>query len=76
MAIKATHLRQNLYQILDKIINTGQIVEIERKGHILKIIPEKKKSKFLGLEKHQIVSGNSDELISLDWSKYWEDKIE
>jgi hypothetical protein len=71
MAYSATKLRQNLYNILDSVIENGVPVEIERKGHILKIVSEKKKSIWEKLETHQIVKGDSEELVSIDWSKYW-----
>ena len=46
MKLTATKLRQNVYAILDQVIETGIPVEIERKGKIVRIEPEKKKSKF------------------------------
>ncbi len=33
----ASHLRQNIYRILDEVIETGQPVEIERKGSVVRI---------------------------------------
>ena len=41
MIFTATKLRQNLYNILDGVIDSGIPVEIERKGVLLKIVPEK-----------------------------------
>ena len=52
-AISATKLRQNLYIILDSVVDSGIPVEIERKGRILKIIPEKRSSKWDRLEKQR-----------------------
>jgi len=40
MKYSATKLRQNLYHLLDMVIEDGTVIEIERKGHILKIVPE------------------------------------
>jgi len=39
-----SRLRENLYRILDQILETGEPVEILRKGKKLKIIPERSRS--------------------------------
>ena len=71
MAISSTRLRQNLYSILDQVIETGVPVEIERKGHALRIVPEKSLSKWERLERRHIVNGDSEDLVHIDWSKEW-----
>lgn len=71
MAIKATQLRQNLYQLLDKVLEDGKPLEVERGGQILQIIPAKKRSKFEMLEDRQAINGDPDSLLNLDWSEYW-----
>jgi hypothetical protein len=68
--IKATKLRQNLYRILDDILKSGVPVEIERNGRVLKIIPEKV-NKLDNLEKHEVINGDPEELVHLDWSSEW-----
>ncbi len=50
---KATKLRQNLYRILDDILQSGAPVEIERNGKVLTLIPEKN-NKLSNLERHNI----------------------
>ncbi len=40
MAVSATQLRQNIYAILDEALATGKPVEIERKGKVLRIVPQ------------------------------------
>ena len=71
MAYTATKLRQNLYNILDSVIDNGIPVEIERKGVILKIIPEKPVSKWDRLETHNIINGDPESIVSMDWSGEW-----
>ena len=70
-AISATRLRQNLYNILDSVVDTGVPVEIERNGQLLRIVAEKPGSKWDRLAEHQVVVGDSDELVHLDWSHEW-----
>ena len=73
MKISATKLRQNLYNLLDKVIQTGIPIEIERNGRILKIIPDKHKSKLGNLEPHNVIIGNPEDLIKADWSSEWDE---
>jgi hypothetical protein len=40
MAVSATQLRQNIYAILDEALATGKPIEIERKGKVLRIVPD------------------------------------
>ena len=71
MSVTASALRQNIYAILDEALETGIPVEIERKGRILRIVPEKKVSKLSRLKKRDWVVGDLDDLIHLDWSQEW-----
>ncbi len=38
MAITASKLRENIYRLLDQVLNTGVPIEVKRRGKILKII--------------------------------------
>ncbi len=74
MPLTASKLRQNIYRILDQILQTGVPVEIERAGRLLKIVPvdSPKKSKLDNLEDHpDFLLCNPDELVHLDWSNEW-----
>ena len=71
MTYTATKLRQNLYNILDSVIDNGVPVEIERKGVILKIVPEQIVSKWDRLEPHNIINGDPESIVSMDWSEEW-----
>ncbi len=71
MPYSATRFRQNLYAILDSVLEKGQPVEIERNGHILRIVPEERRSIWDRLEVHQIVNGDPEDLVSMDWSNSW-----
>jgi hypothetical protein len=74
MAITATKLRQNLYRILDEIIDSGIPVRINRKGEILKIIPEKKKSKLERLIEHKTIVGDPESIIDISFADEWKEK--
>jgi antitoxin (DNA-binding transcriptional repressor) of toxin-antitoxin stability system len=72
MRVTATRLRQNIYAILDQVIETGVPVEIERKGQILQIVPEKKLSKFDRIPPMpDIWVGDPEDIFKIDWMKDW-----
>jgi hypothetical protein len=71
MKITATSLRKNLYRILDRVAATGVPLEIERKGKIIKILVEEKRSKLENLEPHSVINGNPEDIVHMDWSGEW-----
>ena len=38
MTVTASKLRQDIYNLLDRVLATGEPLEIERKGQLLKVI--------------------------------------
>ena len=74
MIVAATKLRQNLYRILDEILDSGIPVKINRKGEILMIIPEKKKSKLERLTEHKTIVGDPESIIKTNFDNEWKEK--
>ncbi len=73
MSMSLTALRQQLFKVVDQVIATGIPVEVNRKGHILKIVLVEKKSKLANLVKHDCIVGDPDELIDLSLYKWSEE---
>ena len=74
MKITASKLRENVYKLLDEVLETGTPVEIERRGRRLKIVPadEAPRRKLDRLEPHPTaIAGDPDDLVHLDWSEEW-----
>jgi len=71
MAITASKLRENVYRILDEAIETGEPVEVVRKGVTLTIVPPKRVSKMANLKKRKVFVGNVEDIVGMDWSKEW-----
>jgi hypothetical protein len=71
MAIKASALRENIYRILDEVLETGVPIEIERRGKILRIVPEETRSKLDNLRPRPYLLSDPEELVHLDWSEEW-----
>ncbi len=74
MPITASKLRENVYRILDEALETGQPIEVLRKGKVLKIVPPEKPKKNIleNLKKRPgWIKGDPEDLVSIDWSHYW-----
>lgn len=71
MSVTATQLREDIYQILDKVLESGEPVEILRNGRKLRIIAVDPPSKLARLVKRDCIVGDPDDLTSLDWSGEW-----
>jgi prevent-host-death family protein len=71
MIVTASKLRANIYNVLDKVLETGVAVEIHRKGKTLKIIPVDPPSKLSKLKKHDALNVPLDDIVHMDWSKEW-----
>jgi len=69
--IKASKLRENIYNLLDQVIETGTPLEIKRKGRTLKVILDRKTSKLANLKKRDVMSAPPESYVHVDWSKKW-----
>ena len=73
MALTASALRQNVYRLLDHVIETGEPLEITRKGKTLRIVREEGvPCKLANLTKHSCINGDPEELVHCDWSDEWQ----
>ena len=71
MIVTASQLRQDIYQLLDRVLETGQPLEVERKGRKLQIAPAAAGSRLARLPKRKCIKGNPEKLVSIDWSAEW-----
>ncbi|MDC7218929.1 MAG: type II toxin-antitoxin system Phd/YefM family antitoxin [Spirochaetales bacterium] len=71
MKTTATNLRANLYSYLDKVLESGESLEIERKGQRILIMPEIPPSKLRRLKTRDTLLVNPEEIIHMDWSAQW-----
>ncbi len=70
--ITLTALRNNLFKIVDQVIQTGNPVVLERKGQRLKIVLEEKKSKLDNLKPHDCIKGDPEDLVQLKVGEWHE----
>lgn len=67
-----SRLRANLYKVLDRVIETGVPVEVERKGQRLRIVPSETAGRFASLSPHpDYLRSDPESLVHMDWSGEW-----
>ena len=69
MTITPTQLRANLYYLLDQVLESGEPLEVIRKGKVLRIVPAE--APFSHLQKivqRDCILGDPEELVHVDWS--------
>ena len=72
MHISASDLRQNVYRILDTVLETGRPVEIDRRGRRLRIVPAEPAAKLSRLESRRAyLRVDPERVVHLDWSAEW-----
>ena len=71
MSLSASKLRQDIYRILDQVLETGVPVEIRRKGRTLKIVPDDPPSKLARLKKRDFLVDDPESYVHLDWYGEW-----
>lgn len=69
--LSATKLRENLYAVLDEVLATGSAAVVERKGRLIRIVPDAAPSRLARLERHDAIVGDPEGLVHLDWSSAW-----
>jgi hypothetical protein len=71
MPITASKLREDVYRILDEVIQSGVPVEVVRKGKVVRILADQPVSKLSRLKKRTAFVGDVEDIIGMDWSKEW-----
>jgi prevent-host-death family protein len=69
--LTASKLRENIYGILDQVLETGTPVEVVRKGKVLRIVPETPAPKLARLKRRKAYKGDADQILGMDWLKEW-----
>lgn len=68
----ASRLRANLYRVLDRVLETGVPVEIERKGRVLRIETVSGEDRLARLRPHpEAIRDGLESLVHVDWSGEW-----
>ena len=71
MPLTASSLRQDIYRLLDRVLETGIPLEVERHGQVLRIVPPNMTSKLERLQRRDYLLVEPEELVHVDWSDAW-----
>jgi len=71
MALTASKLRQNIYRILDQVLETGVPVEISRKGKTVRIVAAEQPKRLDRLRVRPYLLDDPEAIVHLDWSGEW-----
>lgn len=74
--LTASKLRENVYQILDKVLETGTPMEIERRGKRLRIssaegAAARTRGRLARLKARRYLRCDPEVLVHIDWSREW-----
>ena len=80
MKVTATKLRSELYQILDRVLETGESVEVTRARGTVVIKPLRSEKRSRAAKRKpkpnpNLVVGDPDELIHFDWVSHWKPRL-
>ena len=81
MPVSASRLREDVYRILDSVLETGDPVEIIRKGRVLRIVAvETPSSRLEKLAKNAdsragVILCDPEQLVETDWSGEWKPDV-
>lgn len=67
-----TTLRHKLFEVADRVLETGVPVAIERRGKTLLLSPRAPTSKLARLKRRKLVKGSSASLVSARTAKWRE----
>jgi hypothetical protein len=71
--ITATELRQNVYRILDDVLESGMTREVLRKGRKVLITPaEPKRLRLEDLPRRRARNCSFEELVATSWEGAWD----
>jgi len=71
MKTTATDLRTHLYEQLDKVALNGEVLELERKGILIRIVRDSAFSRLSRLVKRPTISVDPQLLIDQNWADSW-----
>jgi hypothetical protein len=66
-----SRLRANLYRVLDRVLDSGRPVAVERKGRRLRIVAEQGAKLDLLKPHPEYLKGNPEAIVHQDWSDEW-----
>jgi antitoxin (DNA-binding transcriptional repressor) of toxin-antitoxin stability system len=71
--VTPSQLRQDIYRLIDRVLESGEPLEIERKGRRLRLVPADSMDRLSRIRTHSgVIVGDPDDLDAIDWSATWD----
>lgn len=71
--ISLSTLRQDIYRLVDAVLESGEPLEIVRKGRTLRIVSDAPVNRLARITPIRgLVAGDPAELVEIDWSDAWD----
>lgn len=70
-SLSPSRFRANLYRILDHILESGEPLEIERRGRRLRIVVERGGKLDLLKPDSEYLKVPPEDIVHMDWSQEW-----
>lgn len=72
--VTPSQLRQDVYHLLDGVLETGEPLEIVRKGRRLRLVlDEPGPDRLAAIQVNpDVIVGDPEQLVSMDWSDEWD----
>lgn len=68
-----SQLRADIYRLIDRVLETGEPLEINRKGRSLRLVADPVEDKLSRLvPKPDVIIGDPADLVHIDWSTEWD----
>ncbi len=73
--VTPSQLRQDVYRLIDAVLETGEPLEVTRNGRRLRLVlDEPGPDRLAAIQVNpDVIAGDPDELVSMDWSSEWDD---
>lgn len=71
--LTATRLRADLFSTLDRVVETGEVVEVKRPNGSVRIVRDTSTQRLATLQPHPgTINGDPDDLAGLSWEQTWQ----
>jgi len=71
VSVTVGEFRQNIYELLDRVLDTGLPLEIVRNGRRLRVVPGEAQRKLDLIVKHDdYIVGDPEKLVHINWSTW------
>jgi hypothetical protein len=72
--VTPSQLRQDIYRLIDRVLETGEPLEIDRKGRRLRLVPDRPTDRLSRIRTDPgAITGDPEELVTIGWSGEWDE---